>query len=350
MRLIRIMTRSTETAMSDSLLEVRGLKVGFTLREGKVQAVDGITFQIPRGRVLGLVGESGCGKTVASKSLMRIEHPAVIEAGEILFHRTPSETVTVQQLDPTGQEVRALRWNEIAMIFQEPMTSFGPMHTIGSQIEEALMLHQDVSRKVATEKAIEALISVGMPRPAIVMKQYPHQLSGGMRQRAMIAMALCCHPSLLIADEPTTALDVTTEAQILELLKERQQALGMSILYITHNLAVIAQIADEIIVMYLGRIVEHSDVETLFLTPKHPYTRALLGSIPRVDQDPEGRLVAIEGTVPDPYTRPSGCPFHPRCPDCMPGLCDVKEPPNISLADGTTVNCFLYSEAELVTR
>ncbi len=347
---IRIMTNSTETAMSDILLEINNLKVGFSLREGKVQAVDGISFQIPRGRVLGLVGESGCGKTVASKSIMRIEHPAVLEAGEILFHRTQDETVKVHELDPMDDDIRAIRWKEISMIFQEPMTSFGPMHTIGNQIEEALMLHLPLSQAMASEKAVEALKSVGMPRPSVVMNQYPHQLSGGMRQRAMIAMALCCHPSLLIADEPTTALDVTTEAQILELLKERQQALGMSILYITHNLAVIAQIADEIIVMYLGKIVEHSDVETLFESPKHPYTRALLGSIPRVDQDPEGRLVAIEGAVPDPYSRPAGCPFHPRCPEYMKGICDVKEPPTISLSDGTTVNCFLYSEVEQVKR
>lgn len=335
--------------MSDSLLEIKNLKVGFSLREGKVQAVDGISFQIPRGRVLGLVGESGCGKTVASKAIMRIEAPAVIEAGEILFHRTPTDTVRLHELDDKGDEVRAVRWKEISMIFQEPMTSFGPMHTIGNQIEEALILHQKLDPKLATEKAIEALKSVGMPRPAVVMTQYPHQLSGGMRQRAMIAMALSCRPSLLIADEPTTALDVTTEAQILELLAERQQALGMSILYITHNLAVIAQIADEIIVMYLGKIVEHADVQTLFDSPKHPYTRALLGSIPRVDQDPEGRLVAIEGAVPDPYSRPKGCPFHPRCPEFMKGVCDVAEPPSVTMPGGTTVNCFLYSQVEQVT-
>jgi peptide/nickel transport system ATP-binding protein len=332
-----------ETVMTDPLLEIKDLKVSFHLREGKVQAVAGISIQIPRGRVLGLVGESGCGKTVASKSIMRIEHPAVIESGEILFHRTPTETVKLHQLDPKGDEVRAVRWNEIAMIFQEPMMSFGPMHTIGNQIEEAIMLHQAVSEQVAREKAIEALSNVGMPRPAVIMNQYPHQLSGGMRQRAMIAMALSCHPNLLIADEPTTALDVTTEAQILELLKEQQQALGMSILYITHNLAVIAQIADEIIVMYLGKIVEHADVDTLFASPKHPYTRALLGSIPRVDRDPEGSLTAIEGAVPDPYSRPKGCPFHPRCRDFMAGVCDVAEPPMTTLADGTQVSCFLYS-------
>jgi oligopeptide/dipeptide ABC transporter ATP-binding protein len=333
-------------AMSETLLEIKDLKVGFSLREGKVQAVDGISFQVVRGRVLGLVGESGCGKTVASKSIMRIEHPAVIEAGEILFHRTPDDTVKLHELDASGDEIRAVRWKEISMIFQEPMTSFGPMHTIGNQIEEALTLHLALDSKTAREQAIEALKNVGMPRPSVVMTQYPHQLSGGMRQRAMIAMALCCHPSLLIADEPTTALDVTTEAQILELVKERQQALGMSILYITHNLAVIAQIADEVLVMYLGKIVEYSDVETLFASPKHPYTRALLGSIPRVDQDPEGRLVAIEGAVPDPYSRPPGCPFHPRCPECMKGICDVMEPPTVSTADGTTVSCFLYSRTE----
>jgi peptide/nickel transport system ATP-binding protein len=277
---------------------------------------------------------------------MRIEHPAVIESGEILLHRTPDDTVNLHELDPRGDEIRAVRWKEISMIFQEPMTSFGPMHTIGNQIEEALTLHLALGPKMAREQAVEALKNVGMPRPSVVMNQYPHQLSGGMRQRAMIAMALCCHPSLLIADEPTTALDVTTEAQILELVKERQQALGMSILYITHNLAVIAQIAEKVLVMYLGKIVEYSDVETLFASPKHPYTRALLGSIPRVDQDPEGRLVAIEGAVPDPYSRPPGCPFHPRCPEFMKGICDVMEPPTVSTTDGTTVSCFLYSRTE----
>ncbi len=334
--------------MSDSLLDIKDLKVSFYLREGKVLAVDGVSFQIPRGRVLGLVGESGCGKTVASKSIMRIEHPAVLEAGEIVFHRTADNSVKLHKLDPRGDEIRAIRWKEVSMIFQEPMTSFGPMHTIGNQIEEALMLHQALDLTTARKKTVEALSSVGMPRPSVVMDQYPHQLSGGMRQRAMIAMALCCHPSLLIADEPTTALDVTTEAQILELLEERQQALGMSILYISHNLAVIAQIADEVIVMYLGKIVEHSTVEALFQNPKHPYTRALLGSIPRVDQDPESRLVTIEGAVPDPYSRPKGCPFHPRCPQRMQGICDAMEPPIVSLPDGATVSCFLYSQDEPV--
>ena len=338
--------------MPNPLLDIKNLKVAFFLREGKVQAVDGITLQIPRGRVIGLVGESGCGKTVASKAILRIEYPAVIEAGEMLFHRTADGAdptpIKLHELDPRGEEMRAIRWKEISMIFQEPMTSFGPMHTIGNQIEEALMLHEAVSEKEAREKAVEALNNVKMPRPSVVMDQYPHQLSGGMRQRAMIAMALSCRPSLLIADEPTTALDVTTEAQILELLKERQQVLGMSILYITHNLAVIAQIADEIIVMYLGKIVERSRVEILFYGPKHPYTRALLGSIPRVDQDPHGRLTAIEGAVPDPYSRPQGCPFHPRCPEFMKGICDVKEPQPVSLPDGSSVSCFLYTESDQV--
>ena len=343
-----VITDTGTKSTSDLLLEIKNLKVSFYLREGVVQAVDGISFQIPRGRVMGLVGESGCGKTVASKSIMRIEPPAILESGEINFYRTPDDSVKLHELDPKGEEIRKVRWKEISMIFQEPMTSFGPMHTIGNQIEEALLLHLPLSESEAKEQATEALRSVGMPRPSIVMNQYPHQLSGGMRQRAMIAMALCCHPSLLIADEPTTALDVTTEAQILELLRERQQALGMSILYITHNLAVIAQIVDEISVMYLGKIVEHADVETLFADPKHPYTRALLGSIPRVDQDPTDRLVAIEGAVPDPYSRPPGCPFHPRCQSFIEGVCDAMEPPTTTMPDGTTVNCFLYSQPEPV--
>jgi peptide/nickel transport system ATP-binding protein len=329
--------------MSDTLLEVRDLSLHIGIREGTIRAADGLTFAIRKGRVLGVVGESGSGKSFTAKSLLRIERPAKIAGGEIVFHREIGP-VNLEKLDPTGPEIRQIRWKEISMIFQEPMTSLGPMHTIGNQIAEAIMLHERASKKDAMDSAVEILASVGMPRPAEAARQYPHQISGGMRQRAMIAMALSCQPRLLVADEPTTALDVTTEAQILELLEKQQAARGMSVLYISHNLAVIAQIADDVIVMYLGKIVEQADVRTLFAAPKHPYTRALLRSIPSVDHDPDGRLTTIDGAVPDPLARPSGCPFHPRCPEAMPGVCDVAVPSVTQFDENCSVACHLYGE------
>ena len=340
--------------MSDVLLDIRDLKTHFQMREGIVRAVDGVSLQVKRGQILGVVGESGCGKSVTAKCIVRIESPARIIQGEVLYYPALKENtkastvreVPLHALKPTGREIRSIRWKAISMIFQEPMTSFGPMHTIGNQIQEALTLHMNMKKDEAWEKATQSLDDVGMPRPTEVMNQFPHQLSGGMRQRAMIAMALCCQPDLLIADEPTTALDVTTEAQILELIKERQQALGMSVLFITHSLAVISQMADEIIVMYLGKIVEYADITSLFYDPKHPYTRALMGAIPRVDRDPEGRLAVLEGSVPDPYLRPPGCPFHPRCPECIEGICNMVEPPLITLGPNRTVSCHLYAGTE----
>ena len=325
------------------LIEVENLRVYFHRPEGVVRAVNGVTFSIGRGRTLGVVGESGCGKSVTSKAMLRIESPGRIEGGRILLYPRAGDgqVVDLAELDPSGPAIRAIRGNEISMVFQEPMTSFGPMHTIGNQIVEALLLHQTQDKKEARGLAIETLASVGMPRPHSVVDQYPHQLSGGMRQRAMIAMALSCAPSLLIADEPTTALDVTTEAQILDLLRDRQAALGLAILYITHSLSVIAQIAQEVIVMYLGKIVEHADIDSLFYNAKHPYTRALLKSIPRVDEDIPGRLASIEGSVPDPYTYPSGCPFHPRCPLAIEGLCNVAEPKTTAVGPRHTVACHL---------
>ena len=230
------------------------------------------------------------------------------------------------------------------MVFQEPMTSFGPQHTIGFQIGEAMALHGIASGRELQRAVVASLQSVGMPRPEDTARQYPHQLSGGMRQRAMIAMALSCRPGILIADEPTTALDVSTESQILELLRERQAALGMSILYISHNLGVVAQIAHEVAVMYLGRIVERAPVEILFASPKHPYTRALLRSIPRVDRDSTGLLEVLSGNVPDPYSRPGGCSFHPRCPDRLVGICDQVTPAPRRMDDGAEVSCHLYGE------
>ena len=328
---------------NDTLVSLKDLKISFYLRQGVVRAVDGVTFEIKRGKTIGLVGESGCGKSVTSKALLRIEAPGKIIDGQVLFYPEQNSCTKIHELSPNCDKIRAIRYNEISMIFQEPMMSFGPMHTIGNQISEAILVHRDISAKEALHLAIKSLKSVGMSRPEKVIKQYPHQLSGGMRQRAMIAMAMSCEPKLLIADEPTTALDVTTEAQILALLKEKQQLLNMTFLYITHNLAVISQIADEVVVMYLGKIVEHAPVDTLFNTPRHPYTQALMNSIPRVKNDPRGKLHVIQGDIPDPYTRPSGCYFHPRCSHFITDICDKQAPPMYTIENSVRVACHLYS-------
>ena len=254
---------------------------------------------------------------------------------------------TWPQLDPRGAEIRAIRGAEISMVFQEPMTSFGPMHTIGNQIIESILLHQEgVNKTDAHELAIENLRRVGIPRAAQIVDSFPHQLSGGMRQRAMIAMALSCSPRLLIADEPTTALDVTIQAQILELMKALQEEFGMAVIFITHNLGVIAEVADEVAVMYLGRIVEQAGVNELFDNPQHPYTKGLLDSIPHIDEEKLTRLRAIEGVVPDPYDIPSGCAFSDRCPSFMPGKCDSAMPDLAATGPEHRVRCFLYSDAE----
>jgi len=330
---------------SKTLMRVENLRMSFALRQGTVTAVDEVSFRIPRGRIVGLVGESGCGKSVTGRSLLRIEGPACIESGKILFSPSGNGDIQMHLLAPDSEAIRSIRWKQISMVFQEPMASLGPMHTIGDQIQEAVRLHLKTDKKEAERLALEALASVGMPRAEQAFKQYPHQMSGGMRQRAMIAMALSCSPALLIADEPTTALDASTESQILELLKERRKSLDMSILYITHNMAVIAQIAEEVLVMYLGRIVESASVRGLFAEPKHPYTRALMNSIPRIDRNPAGRLEAIEGDVPDPYSRPSGCAFHPRCPQCISGVCDRMIPEMTRQGRESRVACHLYPES-----
>jgi peptide/nickel transport system ATP-binding protein len=250
--------------------------------------------------------------------------------------------VDLAALDPAGAEMRAIRGGEIAMIFQEPMTSLTPAYTIGTQIMEAIVLHQDVDSREARRRAIEMLSLVGMPQPERTVDSYPHQLSGGMMQRAMIATALSCRPSLLIADEPTTALDVTTEAQILQLMRSLQEELGMAIMFITHNLGVIAQMTKDVIVMYLGKVVEGGNVDELFYDAKHPYTQALLRSIPRVGRKSRERLASISGNVPDPYNIPTGCPFHPRCTQFMRGVCDVEDPPMVETSAGHFARCHLY--------
>ncbi|MBC8444754.1 MAG: ABC transporter ATP-binding protein [Chloroflexi bacterium] len=334
----------------EPLIEVRDVKVYFYLDEGTVRAVEGVTFDIDRGKTLGVVGESGCGKSVTSQAIMQIvPPPGKIVEGEIVYHRYKDdgsvERIEITKLDPRGPEIRSIRGNEIAKIFQEPMTSLSPVHTMGNQIMEAIILHQRVSKAEAREKAIEMLDHVGLPQPQQRIDYYAHQLSGGMRQRAMIAMALSCNPSLLIADEPTTALDVTTEAQILELMKGLQEELGMAIMFITHNLGVIAEMADNVVVMYLGKEVELASVDDTFYNPFHPYTRDLLRSIPRIGRKSSERLHVIAGSVPDPYNIPKGCPYHPRCPDYMPGRCDAdREIPFYEVGPEHWARCLLYEQ------
>jgi oligopeptide/dipeptide ABC transporter ATP-binding protein len=344
---------------TEQLLQVKDLKTYFFLDEGTVKAVDGVDLAIEPGKTLGIVGESGCGKSITARSIMRIlAKGGKIVNGEILFNRRLNslgeggdsgetvEIVDLTRLKPNSEEMRGIRGAEISMVFQEPMTSLSPVHTIGNQICEVITLHQKLDAKAARNKAIDMLNHVGMPLPSRTIDRYPHELSGGMRQRAMIAMALSCHPSLLIADEPTTALDVTTEAQILSLMRELQDELGMSIMFITHNLGVIAQMADQVAVMYLGKVVEDASVDDLFYKPLHPYTQALLESIPRMGmkKDRNYRLASISGSVPDPYNLPKGCPFHPRCAKFIPGVCDAEEPKVIEVEPGHKVRCVLYRE------
>ncbi len=338
------------------IIEVNNLKTYFKLDEGTVKAIDGATFNIRRGETLGLVGESGCGKSMIARSILRIiDPPGKIVDGQILFHRNAGFTdggkhvekvIDLAKINPNSPEMRAIRGAEIAMIFQEPMTSLSPVYTIGNQIIEAIQLHRPVTNEQARQEAIDALRRVGMSLPERRVDEYPHQLSGGMRQRAMIAMALSCQPSLLLADEPTTALDVTTQAQILELMMRLKREFGMGIVMITHDLGVIAEIAQRVVVMYLGRVAEIADVRSLFHDPRHPYTQALLKSIPKVGRRARVRLQSVKGMVPNPYDRPNGCLFHPRCPAFMPGVCDRSEPPLISLGGERQVSCFLYGGAE----
>ena len=315
--------------MAELLLEVKDLKVHFFTDEGVVKAVEGVDLQIEHGQTLCLVGESGCGKSVASLSFLQIVHsPGKIVSGEILYHQQLSDsiiqTIDIAKLRPKSREIREIRGAEIAMTFQEPMTSLSPLYTVGNQIMEAIRLHTKATKIEARELAIEMLRRVDIPQPDRLVDEYPFRLSGGMRQRAMIAMALSCNPTMLIADEPTTAVDVTTQAEILDLLLELQQQYGMAVLFITHDLGIVAEVADDVAVMYMGRIVEHSNVDTIFNAPKHPYTQALLRSIPKVAMKRE-ELEPIKGMVPSPYRRPTGCPFHPRCPNAF-DPCRITRP------------------------
>ncbi len=326
--------------MTQSLLDIRDLKTYFHTDDGVVRAVDGVSLSIAPQKTLGVVGESGCGKSITAFSTMRLipSPPGKIEHGQILFHKNlESDPIDLTQLNPKGTQMRDIRGNDIAMIFQEPMTSLSPVHTVGNQISEAIMLHQNADKKEARERAIDALNKVRLPRPDRQVDAYPHELSGGMRQRAMIAMALSCNPSLLIADEPTTALDVTVQAQILDLMRHLQSDIGMAIMLITHDLGVVASMADYVAVMYLGKIVEYSDTRTVFKNPRHPYTMGLLNSIPQVGQ--KRRLVPIEGTIPDPFEIPQGCAFAPRCPHAMDKC--REEPQLLEIESGHRVSCWL---------
>jgi oligopeptide/dipeptide ABC transporter ATP-binding protein len=334
---------------AEPLLSVRNLHTHFVQDEGVVKAVDGVNLEMSARATLGIVGESGCGKSITARSILRIvDRPGRIVEGEIWFRRpgangaAGSPAVDLARLEPNSLEMRSIRGAEIALIFQEPMSSFSPVHSIGNQIIEAILLHQEVDRRGARERAIEMLRRVGVSSPGQRVDQLSHQLSGGLRQRAMIAMALSCSPTLLIADEPTTALDVTTQTQILELMRQLQQEDGMAIMLITHDLGVVAEMATDVAVMYLGRVVEQAPVDAIFHSPKHPYTRALLHSIPRMRARSRERLTPIAGSVPHPYDRPIGCPFHPRCPDFMPGTCDRQAPAPRPVGDRHTVSCFLY--------
>jgi peptide/nickel transport system ATP-binding protein/oligopeptide transport system ATP-binding protein len=326
--------------MSEKLLEVNGLKTYFYTDRGVVKAVDGVSFELNEGETLGIVGESGSGKSVTSESIMRLvpNPPGKIVDGEIIFEGQ-------DLLKKSDKEMRKIRGNEISMIFQEPMTSLNPVYTVGDQIAEAIQLHQGLDKKEALDQAVEMLKKVGIPSPEQRVHEHPHQLSGGMRQRVMIAMALSCNPKLLIADEPTTALDVTIQAQILELMHKLKDDFGMAIMLVNHDLGVIAEVCERVVVMYGGRVVEEADVHTLFKDPEHPYTEGLIESIPRVDGREE-RLNPIRGIVPDPFNFPKGCKFANRC-DYVIDKCYEEEPELERINANHQVRCWRWEELDL---
>jgi len=352
--------------MAEPLLEIKDVRVDFEVRDGTVHAVDGVTYTVNRGETLGVIGESGCGKSVTAKAVMQmIPKPGKIVSGKILYHRRdkfdpskPAEIVDITNLDPDGSTIRSIRGGEFAMIFQEPMSSLTPVYTTGTLIGEALDLHRripvgdqmadrimqyrPVTKEEARQISIDMLHKVGIPKPEERVDAYPHQLSGGQRQRVMVAIALSCEPFMLIADEPTTALDVSIEAQILDLMRDLQESVDMAIMFITHNLGVVAEMANEIVVMYMGKQVEKASTVKIFYEPKHPYTRALLQSIPKVGKRSSERLASIKGMVPDPFHLPSGCVFHPRCPSFMPGKCDRIVPSWIEVEPDHWARCLLY--------
>lgn len=330
----------------EPVLRVRHLETQFLQDEGIVRAVDGASFDLMPGKTLGIVGESGCGKSVMARSILQIlERPGRIVSGEIWLDRPGAQAVDLARLDPKGADIRAIRGKEIALIFQEPMTSLSAHYTVGNQIGEAIMAHTDADKAAVRARTLELLRLVGIPQGERRIGEYPFQLSGGLRQRVMIAMALAADPRILIADEPTTALDVTTQAQVLDLLRTLQRDRGLSLILITHDMGVIAEMADDVAVMYLGRIVERGPVDQIFHRPRHPYTRALLRSIPSILARPHSKLETIEGSIPHPYNRPGGCAFHPRCGEHIAGRCEVEVPRTIQVTATSAVSCVLYDEA-----
>jgi peptide/nickel transport system ATP-binding protein len=342
---------------AEVLLSVRHLETHFRLEEGTVVAVDRASFEVHAGETLGIVGESGCGKSVTARSILGIlDSPGKIVGGEVLFtYGGPDDpkggdrrVIDLAREPPYSQTMCAIRGDRISLVFQEPMASFSPVHRIGTQLTEVIRLHRGVSRETARAIGVEALRQVGVPHPEQRIDAYPFELSGGLRQRAMIAIALACEPSLLIADEPTTALDVTTQAQILDLLRTLQERHGMAVMLITHDLGVIAEMAETVVVMYLGRVVERGPVDAIFHDARHPYTKALLESIPSVRAPAGQRLASISGAVPHPQHRPAGCPFHPRCPSFIPGVCNTADPDEVVVGERHAVSCFLYPRSEPV--
>ena len=322
--------------MADKILQVKNLKTYFHTEAGLVKAVNDVSFDVEKGKTLGIVGESGCGKSMTSRSIMRlIKKPGKIEGGEILLD---GEDIVKMSED----EMRKIRGKKIAMIFQEPMTSLNPVFTIGQQLIEALLLHENMTKKEAKERAIEMLKLVKIPLAERRFDEYPHQLSGGMRQRVMIAMALCCNPELLICDEPTTALDVTIQAQILDLINELKEKTGTSVMMITHDLGVIAEVADDVMVMYAGQVVEKASCDQIFDQPLHPYTDGLMKCIPKLDDDDTKELSVIKGMVPSFDDMPAGCTFCPRCPEARE-ICRCKMPDLVDV-DGRKVRCFKYTK------
>jgi peptide/nickel transport system ATP-binding protein len=330
------------------LLEVSNLHITLDYDGDDIPVVEGIDFELSAGKVLALVGESGCGKSLTSQSLLRLlPRELRISAGEINFRPGVDESsVDIVSLSKDGKEIRSIRGNQMSMIFQEPMSSFSVLHTIGDQIGEVIRLHLKLSKAETRSRVVELLDKVGISDPERAFDQYPHSFSGGMRQRAMIAKSLACNPSILIADEPTTALDVTIQAQVLEIMRNLKDELGMSMIFITHDLGVVAQIADEVAIMYMGKIVEKGPVSTIFNQPQHPYTVSLLSAIPRLgDLRDRRKLTSIRGSVPSLFERPPGCAFHPRCDSFMPGRCDTQSPSVSKMSPSHEVSCFLHEVA-----
>ena len=333
---------------NDCILDVQDLEVRFFQDEGTVRAVNGVSFNLNAGQAIGLVGESGCGKTVTAYSVMRLlPRSGKITAGEIKYKKASGEVIDLAKLSD-GKEMSAIRGAEISMVFQEPMSSLSPVHSVLNQVSESILLHQQVSTEEAIGRTVDILTRVGIPDAEARMYDYPFQFSGGMRQRVMIAMALACNPRILIADEPTTALDVTIQAQVLKLIKEMQQEMNLSLILITHDMGVIAQMVDYVYVMYLGCIVEEGDVREIFNNPQHPYTRALLRSIPKL-RGPKEELASIEGSVPSASALPTGCTFHTRCKSIVGDICRRQRPSRTDITSNHRVYCFLHSDRKVET-